>query len=108
MRRQGLDLTGFLISLINLVSGVAVFGLFVRFLFRLFGANPEAGIVEFIYDSTQPLLDPFRGIFRPDVIDPDNVLEYSSLIAIIFYLLFAWLLIALIRLIAGYLKSKKV
>jgi uncharacterized protein YggT (Ycf19 family) len=83
-------------AIVNFVFGLIATGLIIRFLFRLFGANPSAPIVLFIYRSTAPLLEPFRNIFAPVVVDPGNVLEFSTLVAIVFYLLFAWLLTEII------------
>jgi uncharacterized protein YggT (Ycf19 family) len=78
---------------INLVSGIIVTALGIRLLLRLFGANPDAGFVEFMYDSTGVLLYPFRNIFEPYVVEPGNVLEFSTLVAIVIYLFIAWLLV---------------
>lgn len=90
-------ITELLTLIIDFVFGIAVLGLFFRFIFRLFGANPESDFVRFLYDSTNPLLSPFRNIFEPYIIDNRYVLEFSTLIAIAMYLLAAWLLIALIQ-----------
>jgi uncharacterized protein YggT (Ycf19 family) len=106
MKTRAIDFTGLIINVVNFITGLIVLGLLIRFLFRLLGANPGSGIVEFIYISTSPLLDPFRGIFPTDVIDPNNVLEYSSLIAIIFYLLFAWIVVVLIGMFRDYIDSR--
>jgi uncharacterized protein YggT (Ycf19 family) len=78
---------------INLVSGIIVTALGIRLLLRLFGANPDAGFVEFMYDSTGVLLHPFRNIFEPYVVEPGNVLEFSTLVAIVIYLFIGWLLV---------------
>lgn len=86
-----------IIAVINITFGIAVLGLFFRFIFRLFGANPSSDFVRFLYDSTNPLLSPFRTIFEPYVIDNKYVLEFSTLIAIAMYLLAAWLIIELIQ-----------
>lgn len=94
-----IDVVYILEGLINFTFGLAVLGLFIRFLFRLFAANPESGIVKFLYDSTNPLLTPFRNIFEPYVIESKYVFEFSTLIAITFYVLIAWLLIEFIEFI---------
>lgn len=89
-----------LIKLINLVSATIIVGLLIRFFFRLFGANTDAGFVEFVYESTSTLLDPFRGIFTPYVIEPGNVFEFSTIVAIVIYSIVAWLLVELISYIS--------
>ncbi|KXK26169.1 MAG: YGGT family protein [candidate division WS6 bacterium OLB20] len=99
------SLSDFLVGLINFTFGLAMLGLVFRFLFRLFGANPTADIVEFLYTSTAPLLSPFRGIFEPYVVDPGNVLEFSTLIAIAFYALAAWLLTELVLVLTDSFRS---
>ncbi|MBD3280318.1 YggT family protein [Candidatus Dojkabacteria bacterium] len=106
-RKYRASLGDLLVMVIDFVFGLAIVGLTVRFLFRLFDANPFSDFVQFVYDSTQPLLDPFRGIFEPDVIEPGSVVEYSSLIAIVFYMFLAWLLAEIIYMIEVYAKSRK-
>lgn len=86
------NIKNFLIGLINLVFTLAGIGLVLRFLFRLFGANIEADFTQFLYNSTAPLLSPFRNIFDPYVVEEGFVFEFSTLIAIAMYALFAWLL----------------
>lgn len=92
---------------INFVFSIAMVGLIIRFVFKLLGANPQADVVRFIYNSTSPLLAPFRRIFAPEVIEPGAIIEFSTLIAIVFYLIIAWLLVELIGLFAAYAKSNK-
>jgi uncharacterized protein YggT (Ycf19 family) len=105
MKNLKLAITDLIIGMINIVFSLSILGLFIRFFFRLLGANPNAGVVEFIYESTTPLLAPFRGIFQPAVIEPGNVLEFSTLIAIVFYMLLAWILGELVMLFAAYTKK---
>lgn len=83
-------------GIINFAFGLAAFALVIRFLFRLFGANPEADFTQFVYNSTSPLLDPFRYVFLPYVIEPGNVIEFSTILALVFYLIIAYFLIVLI------------
>jgi hypothetical protein len=65
--------------LINLVL------LFLAFVLRLFGANPEAGFTEWVYRSVQRAMSPFRGIFEPIVLSDQSVLDTSLLFAMIVY-----------------------
>lgn len=87
--------------LINIVFGIAEFFLGFRFLLRLFSANPGAPFVEFIYQTSQPLLYPFRGIFPTPVVEGGFVLELTTLFAIITYATIAYLLIALLNVTAA-------
>lgn len=101
MRRIPTVLTGF----INLFLWVVEIFLGLRFILRLFGANQSAPFVQFIYNSSTPLLEPFRGIFPIQVIEPGMVVEFSTLFAIIIYALFAYLLMELIAWIVRITKT---
>jgi uncharacterized protein YggT (Ycf19 family) len=59
--------------------------LFLAFLLQLFGADPSAGFVEFVYRSTERAMAPFRGIFESVVLSDNSVLDVSILFAIIVY-----------------------
>lgn len=89
-----------LTGIINFVFGLVISGLLLRFILRLLGANPGAGFTAFIYDSTTSLLDPFRNIFTPFVIDRGMVLEFSTLFAIVIYSLISWLIVEFVSYIA--------
>ena len=67
----------------------------IRFLLRLFGANP-APFVRFIYDITWPLVAPFHGIFNTTQVDR-AVFEPEDIIAALIYLLIGWGIVSLIR-----------
>ena len=66
--------------------------LFLAFLLRLFGANPDAGFTEWVYRSVQRAMAPFRGIFEPIVLSDQSVLDTSLLFAMIVYGFIALLL----------------
>jgi uncharacterized protein YggT (Ycf19 family) len=95
-------------NIISFVFGLAVLGLAVRFFFRLFGANSGSEIVRFVYNSTAPLLAPFRDIFPTEVIDSNSVVEYPTLVAIVAYLVFAWVLIELVQMFNTYSRERRV
>jgi len=71
----------------------------IRFLLKLFGANPAA-FVRFMYDLTWPLVVWFHGIFNTDQVGR-SVFEPESLVAIAIYTLIGWGIVSLIRLMAG-------
>lgn len=78
-------------SLIEILIGL-------RALLRLIGANPGNGFVDFIYRLSGVFVTPFLGI----VDDPrsgSSVLEINSLIAMLVYMLLAWVIVRLIWLI---------
>jgi hypothetical protein len=70
----------------------------IRFLLKLFGANP-APFVRFMYDVTWPLVAPFHGIFNSDQVGR-SVFEPESLVAIGIYSLIGWGIVSLIRIMS--------
>lgn len=67
--------------------------LLLRFILKLFGANPTSGFVDFIYDFSSIFVAPFRGIFSTPTAEGDiveSVFETSTLIAMIVYALVAY------------------
>src|ERR1700704_6724268 len=70
----------------------------IRFLLKLFGANP-APFVRFMYDVTWPLVAPFHGIFNSDQVGR-SVFAPESLVAIVIYLLIGWGVVSLIRILS--------
>ena len=80
-----------------------ILGLFeALLLFRLalkaLGANPFAGFTGIVYSLTDPLTFPFRGILGT-LVTGSSVIEWSTVIAGIVYLVAAWGLVYLIDLI---------
>jgi uncharacterized protein YggT (Ycf19 family) len=59
--------------------------LFLAFVLRLFGANPEAGFTQWVYRSVSRSMAPFRGIFEPITLSDQSVLDTSLLFAMIVY-----------------------
>ncbi len=59
--------------------------LFLAFVLRLFGANPEAGFTQWVYRSVTRSMAPFRGIFEPIALSDQSVLDTSLLFAMIVY-----------------------
>jgi YggT family protein len=81
-----------------LICGVVEGMIAIRFVLRLFGANPAAAFARLIYRLTAPLLAPFAGLF-PSPRFEGNVLEVTSVVALIVYLLLAWLVVELISVV---------
>lgn len=84
-------------SIIHYILTVLEILLALRLVFRLLGANPGNGLVNFLYTLTAPLVAPFVGIFRQPVA-PNSVLEWSTVIGMIIYALVAYLIIHFIHL----------
>jgi uncharacterized protein YggT (Ycf19 family) len=69
----------------------------LAFMLRLFGANPDAGFVEWVYRSVDHAMRPFRGIFPTQEIGDNSVLDFSLLFAAIVYFVLALLLDLVLR-----------
>lgn len=72
-------------NLLNFFIGAVEAILGLRFLLKLFGANASNGFVDWIYEMSSVLLEPFRGIFPSRVFDNQNVLEFNTLFAMLIY-----------------------
>ena len=73
--------------------------LLVRFTFKLLGAQANQPFASAIYGMTEPLVAPFRGIFA----QPDGapIVEIAALLSIVFFVLVAALILALVRAYTG-------
>lgn len=93
MRYSLSDLAGWLV---NFFVGVAEALLGLRVLLRLFAANPDASFVSWIYNMSDTLLTPFRGIFPVATIKPGYVLDTSALFAMAVYAIAGYLILSLL------------
>jgi len=84
------------INLLNFFTAVVVGILGLRFLLKLFGANAANGFVNWVYEMSDVLLEPFRGIFPAKVFENQYVFEFSTLFAMLMYAIIALLLMWLI------------
>jgi hypothetical protein len=85
-------------QVIYFIFGVVEALLAIRFVLLLLGANEASGFVRLIYGLSQPFVLPFQGIFGVPSFD-GSVIEWSSLVGIIVYILLAYGLARLIELI---------
>ena len=67
------------------VLAIVETGLAFRLGFLAAGANPTNGFVDFIYDSTNWLVDPFGGIVTNSAVDGGGTFESATLIAMVVY-----------------------
>jgi len=75
-----------------------------RLVLKLMGASISSTFVRFIYGITGLFILPFEGIFRRGLsegIETTSILEPSTLVAIIVYVLLAWGIVKLIRISSG-------
>ena len=85
MKTTAIRVARVLLWLVYLWVAVTLVLLLLMFLLQLFGANPEAGFVEWVYRATQRAMAPFRGIFEPVTLSDQSVLDISVLFAMIVY-----------------------
>lgn len=83
-------------NLLNLFIGAVEVILGLRFALKLLGASANSDFVNWIYEMSGTLLDPFRGIFPTRVFENRFVLEFSTLFAMLVYALIGMLILWLI------------
>jgi hypothetical protein len=71
-----------------------------RLILKLTGASVASGFVGFIYGITGIFILPFQGIFR-QAYASTSVLEPSTIVATLVYILIAWGIVKLIRISSG-------
>ncbi len=77
------------------IVGIIEILLAFRFIFKLLGANPDAGFSQFIYGITYVFATPFLAVFRSTRVVDGSIFEWTTLLAMFVY----WILaIAIIRL----------
>jgi YggT family protein len=84
---------------IALVFTVLEVLLLVRFTLKLLGANADQPLASAIYGITEPLVAPFRGIFAQPAGTP--VVEIATILSVIFFVLLAALIVAIVRAVTG-------
>jgi YggT family protein len=85
-------------SILHLLLDIVVSLLSLRFVFALLGANPANAVVHFLYDVTQPMVEPFRDVFQNTVLR-GATLEWSTLAAMLAYTLMAIVLMRFLGLL---------
>jgi uncharacterized protein YggT (Ycf19 family) len=81
------------------ITGVVVALLGLRFLLLLFGAT-NTGFVNFIYQLTEPLVVPFRGIFADVPMTGAAVLEVASLFSMLVMVVVGYIVAGFFRLLS--------
>jgi hypothetical protein len=74
------------------IVGVIEILLMLRFILKLLAANTLAGFTQFIYGITSLFAGPFLYVFRVSQVE-GNVFEWSTLLAMVVYLLIGWLIV---------------
>jgi YggT family protein len=73
--------------------------LLVRFTLKLLGANADQPLASAIYGITEPLVAPFRGMLAQPAGTP--VVEVATLLSVVFFVLVAALIVAIVRAVTG-------
>jgi uncharacterized protein YggT (Ycf19 family) len=94
-----------IIQLIWLLTAIVVLLIGVRFVLQLFGANDANAFANFISQLTNPLVLPFSTLFANTPISAGMVVEWSTLVAGVVYLLVGLLLTSLVRILFGSTRS---
>ncbi|MDA8331844.1 MAG: hypothetical protein M0027_11720 [Candidatus Dormibacteraeota bacterium] len=87
-------------QLVWLAAGVVDVILALDFLFKLMGAN-QIGFVSFIGGLANALSAPFRGILATTVTAGAHVAYWPDVVAIVVYGIAAWIVVALIGIVAA-------
>lgn len=74
-----------LLLIANIVFGIVEGVIGLRVILKLFGANPIAPFVSWIYAVSQPLLAPFFGMFPTPLLRRGGTIEFSALFALLIY-----------------------
>jgi uncharacterized protein YggT (Ycf19 family) len=88
------DLTSFVFGLIDIL-------LIFRFLLKLLAADPAAPFVDWVYETTRPLLNPFVFAFPTPKVADGFVLEFTTLFAIFIYTFIGYLIQELLSLLSA-------
>ena len=102
-----IQLTRLLKSILNIILSIIGSFLGLRIILKLFGANDSAEFVDWIYETTIPLIQPFENIFRTVRIDGRFVIEFSTLFAILVYGLIGSVIFAGLDALDGPTSGKK-
>jgi hypothetical protein len=91
--------------LVWFIGGLMAILLAIRFVLLAAGANESAGFSQLMYGLTDWMVAPFTGLFGRSITYPGaagtGVIEWESLVAIVVYLLIAWMITKLAQLLLG-------
>jgi uncharacterized protein YggT (Ycf19 family) len=72
-------------DLVNFIVGLVVVLLSVRFVLKLLSASTASAFVAWVYDTTQPLLQPFEFAFPTSAVRGGYIIEFTTLFALFAY-----------------------
>ena len=86
-----------LLNITNAVVIILMLFLGGRILLRLFSANPQTPFVVWVYNASDFLMIPFRGIFRSVPVTTGGVIDIPALFSIAIYLILGLVVTYLIQ-----------
>ena len=86
-------------QLINVFLVIVETSLSLRFILKFFGANSNTPFVKWLYSNTEPLLAPFINIFPAPDIQSQFTIEFTSLFAIIIYMIVGYTILEILDII---------
>jgi uncharacterized protein YggT (Ycf19 family) len=90
-----------LVQVIEYVAGLLVALLLIRFVLALLGANLANQFASFIYNVTDPMVAPFRGLLQVSQFHAGiSRFEIETLLTIVVYALITWAVTRLVLLAA--------
>jgi hypothetical protein len=93
-----------LVQAVWLVFGVIEGLLAIRFVLLLLGANRANDFAQLILGASAPFVAPFVGLFGTPAAG-GSVLELHTIVAMLVYLLLAWIVVRIVWLLAGETRS---
>jgi hypothetical protein len=88
------DLIAFAFALVEVL-------LVFRFVLKLLAANPNTGLVAWIYETSQPLLQPFLFAFPNPSVRGGFTLEFTTLFALFAYAFIGYIVQELFNIMIG-------
>ena len=85
---------------VSLLFGILAVLIALRIVLLLLVANQTNGLVDFIYNLTEPFVAPFRGVFNFDLVSPGggSTLDIGALVALVGWALIYMLIMAILSL----------
>jgi uncharacterized protein YggT (Ycf19 family) len=82
---------------VGLIFGILIGLIAIRVILLALGANDDNGIVSAVYNLTEPLVAPFRGVFSINEVRPTgaSAIDIAAIVAIVGWSLI-WLVITAI------------
>ena len=97
----------FIIILVNGITSLIEGLLGLRIILKLFGASTTAPFTRWVYETTDPLLTPFSGMFPAPKLTSGFLIEFSALFAIVIYTVIGYLAAEIIESLINYGRQKQ-